>query len=759
MKHDRSIELCTVNNAKGPTLCYAAASGVKIIKQDGLAFKDLAKDGILHPYEDWRLKPEQRAADLAKRLSVAEIAGLMLYSKHQFVPGNSNPYFGTVTYGGQPFNEAGVPPHTPSDQQIDYLTNDYLRHLLVAAVDSTQTAAEWSNRLQALAEAQPWGIPINMCSDPRHGTDASTEFNVGAGSGTSQWPENIGLAATFDPDLVEQFGRIASREYRALGLATSLSPQCDLTTDPRWFRYAGSFGEGADLAAAMTGAYCDGFQTSAGGQEIAAGWGYESVNTMVKHWPGGACGEGGRDAHFGCGKYSVYPGDNFAYHLKPFTDGAFTLKGQTRQAAAVMPYYTVPFGQDRINGENVGCGYNAYLIKDLLRGTYGYDGVVCTDWAIVFDQNGMDSIFSGKCWGVEHLTVAERCLKVLMAGTDQFGGLSEAAPVLAAYQLGADRYGEAAMRERFCQSARRILTNIFQVGLFENPYLDPAVSAQTVGQAAYMSAGYAALVKSLVMLKNVDRALPLKAGCRIYVPRQYTAPSVDWTGNPVAEKWEAPAGYEVIKQYFEVTDDPTAADAAVCVIRMPGYTVMAKGYSTADRDGGGTGYVPVSLQYRPYTADDARPVSLAGGDPTEAFTDRSYRGKTVTTDNEKDLEMVLATRAAMPDKPVIVVANLSGPMVMNEFEGAADSIIVNFNKTLRPVMEILSGRCEPSGLLPLQIPADMKTVEMQAEDVPFDMECHVDAQGHVYDYTFGMNWQGVIDDERVRRYARPGNNG
>ena len=79
-----------------------------------------------------------------------------------------------------------------------------------------------------------------------------------------------------------------------------------------------------------------------------------SVNAMVKHWPGGGSGEGGRDAHYGYGKYAVYPGKNFQTHFLPFLNGAFKLKGKTGMASAVMPYYTISFDQDKKYGENVG---------------------------------------------------------------------------------------------------------------------------------------------------------------------------------------------------------------------------------------------------------------------------------------------------------------------------------------------------------------------------------------------------------------------
>jgi beta-glucosidase len=201
----------------------------------------------------------------------------------------------------------------PTDRK-NTLEEDNLRHVLITRVESPAVAAQWNNNAQAFVEGLGLGIPVNSSSDPRHRTVADAEYNAGAGGDISMWPGSIGLAASFDPELVLQFGQIASREYRALGIATALSPQVDLATDPRWYRFSGTFGPDPQLSADLGRAYVDGFQTSSKSMEISGGWGYESVNAMAKHWPGGGTGEGGRDAHYGFGKYAVYPGNNLETH-------------------------------------------------------------------------------------------------------------------------------------------------------------------------------------------------------------------------------------------------------------------------------------------------------------------------------------------------------------------------------------------------------------------------------------------------------------
>ncbi|KPK04387.1 MAG: beta-glucosidase, partial [Gemmatimonas sp. SG8_28] len=325
----------------------------------------------------------------------------------------------------------------------------------------------------------------------------------------------------------------------------------------------------------------------------------------------------------------------------------------------------------------------------------------------------------------------------LMAGVDQFGGNNDAGPVIEAYAMGVREHGEEFMRARFEASAVRLLRNMFRTGLFENPYLDADETAQTVGNPAFMRAGYEAQLKSLVLVKNRNDVLPLARGTAVYVPQRQVPARTDFFGNLTPARTEDPIDVAIAGRYVTVTDDPDAADAALVVITEPG----------------GSGGFRMQ-QYGPYTATHARATSVAGGDPLETFTNRSYRGKTVTTANASDLQVVLDTRAAMPGKPVIVVLHTSRPTVVAEFEPSVDAFLVSFGVQDQALMDILTGAAEPSGLLPLQMPAHMRTVEEQAEDIPLDMEPHVDAAGNAYDFAFGMNWSGVIDDARTARYGR-----
>lgn len=727
-----------ISNTDGSTLGYTPESGVRILTVDRYAFKDLNKNEALDAYEDWRLPVNVRATDLAKQMSLEDIAGLMLYSSHQSLPGASRGW-GASSYGGKPFAESNAKASDLSDEQKKFLNDDHLRHVLITTVESPAVAAQWNNNAQAFAEGLYLGIPVNTSSDPRHGSDSHAEFNAGAGGDISMWPGTLGIAASFDPALMKQFGEIASKEYRALGISTALSPQIDLATEPRWSRFDGTMGEDPDLAADLAKAYVDGFQSTDGGD-----WGMQSVNAMVKHWPGGGPEEGGRDGHFGYGAYAVYPGKNIKDHLKPFTEGAFKLDGPTKMASAVMPYYTISTGE----GENVANGYNKYLISEVLRGEYSYQGVLCTDWGITRDITSV-SKFEGKPFGVEGLSVAERHYKAIDAGMDQFGGNNDMGPVLEAYEIGVAELGEEAMRARFEESAVRLLTNIFRVGLFENPYLDVAESKAIVGNSEFMKTGFEAQLRSVIMLKNSNNSLPVKTKQKVYVPQRYIAPTTNWWGITTEPKTIDPFNMEVVAKYFDLVDIPEEADFALVGIVSPNGGV---GYDDADLEKGGNGYVPINLQYSPYTADTAREVSLAGGSPLEDFTNRSYKGKSVTTINTSDMQLVNETKATMGDKPVFVSIKVAKPMVFSEIEESAAAILVHMGVQDQALMEIITGAAEPSALLPFQMPSDMLTVEAQFEDVPRDMKPYTDLDGNVYDFAFGLNWNGKIEDERVKSY-------
>ena len=227
-------------------------------------------------------------------------------------------------------------------------------------------------------------------------------------------------------------------------------------------------------------------------------------------------------------------------------------------------------------------------------------------------------------------------------------------------------------------------------------------------------------------------------------------PALTHWRKPIAPYDEYPFSQELLETYFEVTDSPEKADFALVSIKTP---FGNWGYRVAE-DGSEGEYLPISLQYGSYTAEHARKKSIAGGDPTESSDNRSYHGRSEVTSNESDMLLVQRTKEVMGDKPVILVVAVDRPFVPSEIEPYADAILLSFGVCNNALLDVISGKYEPSGLLPCQLPADMKTVEEQCEDLPFDMNCYVATDGNTYDFAYGLNWKGVINDARVRKYRR-----
>jgi len=310
----------------------------------------------------------------------------------------------------------------------------------------------------------------------------------------------------------------------------ALHPQADLATEPRWARIAGTFGEDAELASRLVAAYIEGLR---GGKRL----GPNSVAAMVKHFPGGGPQLDGEDPHFAYGREQVYPGGRFDYHLRPF-EAAFAA-GVTQ----VMPYYGMPVGTEH---EEVGFGFNRGIITGLLREKYGFDGIVCTDWALVTDHHLYGAFAPARAWGLEHLSREERVLRILDAGCDQLGG--EACPDIVVDLVRSSALSE----ERLDVSVRRILREKFVLGLFDDPFVDPDEAERVVGTHDLRSDGQRAQRSSLTLLTNRSGsggpALPLARGTRIFCR------GID---------------PDEAARYGTVVEEPNHADVALVRIRAP----------------------------------------------------------------------------------------------------------------------------------------------------------------------------------------------
>lgn len=421
----------------------------------------------------------ERLEILLEQMTVAEKAGLLFHTMITIGPNgelaDADPAFGL-----------------PSTEE--FVLGKKMSHFnLLGTAPPVGVLARWHNHIQQLAASTRLGIPVTISTDPRHSFSENIGVTFMAGP-FSQWPEPLGLAATRDADLVREYADIVRQEYAAVGIRVALHPQVDLATEPRWSRQLQTFGEDPDLAGELGAAYIRGLQ----GEPFGPG----SVSAMVKHFPGGGPQKDGEDPHFAYGREQVYPGDAFQTHLRPFERA---LEVGVRQ---VMPYYGMPVGTTL---EEVGFGFNKQVLTGLLRERYGFDGIVCTDWGLITDSEIMGSAFPARAWGVEHLTPAQRIVKVLDAGADQFGG--EKCVELLIELVGSGDVPEG----RLDVSARRILREKFLLGLFDNPYVDVDQAESVVGSEPFRAAGERAQRKSVTVLTNVDAALPIRAGLKWYV--------------------------------------------------------------------------------------------------------------------------------------------------------------------------------------------------------------------------------------------------
>ena len=500
----------------------------------GFTFRDLNKNGRLDIYEDPRQPIAARVENLLSQMTLAEKAGQL------FING------ATVNTDGSIEEQPGAP-GIAGRSAMAQMIDQQMTHFNLWEIPGAQAVATWNNNLQWFAEGARLGIPVTIASDPRNHFTHSI-FAMAA-TGFSQWCETLGFGAIADVELVRQFADSARREYLAVGIRVALHPQVDLATEPRWARISGTFGEDAQLTAALAVAYIEGFQ----GPRL----GSNSVACMTKHFPGGGPQNEGLDPHFEFHRGQVYPGSNFDYHLIPFE--AAIAAG----TASIMPYYGVPVDQ---TDENVAMSFNKAIVTGLLREKYGYDGVICTDWGLITGAHFPEAYWPPRAWGVEHLSEAGRVRKALDAGVDQFGG--ESRPELVVGLVESGQVAEA----RIDRSVRRLLSQKFQLGLFEKPFVDPHAVPEVFGRDASHTAGAASQRRAMTLLKNAGPTLPLSGRPKLFVKNLDAS---------------------VAAGYGEVVATPGEADFAILRLQTPWYPVetnnpFARGFHHGDLDFKGT---------------------------------------------------------------------------------------------------------------------------------------------------------------------------
>ena len=639
---------------KQPILGHRSAP---LLTVDGLTFKDLDRNGKLDPYEDWRLPADVRVADLVQRMNLEELAGLMVH--------------GTLPSSG-PLAPLGVGKEYDLVKVRQFIEENHINAFITRLNGSAEFFAKQNNEVQAIAESSRWGIPVTISSDPRH----HFEQVLGAtmqDRAFSMWPEPLGFAALNDAELTRRFGDVVRQEYEAMGIRESLAPQADLATEPRWARANGTFGEDADIAKRMVESYVAGIQNGTDGLNTG------SVVAVVKHWAGYGAAKGGWDGHNYYGRYADFSGHNFPQHLIPFT-GAFAA-----HAGSVMPTYSVLQGVV-IDGkplEQVGAGFNHQLLSELLRAQYGFRGVIVSDWAITNDcseacRNGTAAGVKptpqdiGMPWGVEELTKAQRFAKAINAGVDQIGGTEQSNVIVEEVHNGS--ISEARVRE----AAGRILLQKFELGLFEQPYVNETKAAEVAGNKDFVGEGQAAQARAVVLLENNRLAatgqplLPVAAkNKKIYL-------------YGVSAKAAEAAGFIVVA-------DPTQADLAI--IRAPA----------------------------PYESEHSNFF----------FGSRQHEGRLTFT--EKDAAYAELLRVS-PMVPTVFLTTLERPLILTNVRPHVTALLGDFGISDEPLLALITGKVSPSGRLPFELPSSVEAVKQQKSDLPHD------SQSPLFPFGFGLHY-------------------
>jgi len=616
----------------------------EILKIDGLEFKDLNKNHKLDKYEDWRLPVEERIKNLISQMTLEEKIGFMVISTTRMSGDFSfqpNGQKSVITSG---FNEEDLvqtmnmfthkplpnPTLTAAGTTKAVLTY-HLRHFILRANTDAKTMAEWSNNLQALSESSRLGIPSIVASNPRNHVTMDNSIGLSVGATVfSKWPGELGMAAMHDLKLTREFAEIAAKEWSAVGLRRGYMYMADLATEPRWMRIEGTFGENADLVSEMIREIVLGFQ----GTKL----GIHSVALTTKHFPGGGPQVEGQDPHFEWGQDQHYPGGMFDYHLKPFKAAI------DAGTSAIMPYYAKPI---KTKYEEVGFSYNEGIIKDLLRKKMGFKGIINSDTGPIDMMP----------WGVQNLSILQRYQKAILSGVDIFSGSANPELLLETVRKG------LVTEKRIDESIERLLKEKFELGLFENPYVDPEAAAKLVGNAEFQKKGNLALRKSIVLLRNENRVLPLSKKVKVYFETYYDNGK---TKNPAAVVKPEPN-----KWNLDFVSTPEEADVVLLWLIPNAGSLF-----------GSTG-APIVLNLSKNKVDTEHVNLLTGS------------------------------------KPTIVAINFSSPWVIDEIDkGNLKTVLATFGTTTDALLDVVSGLFNPTGKMPFTTPVSNQAVLDNQSDVP-----------------------------------------
>ncbi len=710
-----------------------------IITADGYQFKDLNANGKLDVYEDWRKTVDERINDLVSQMSDTEKVGMLMIND------NNAGCAGAIT-----------------PTAVDYINNQkmtrfILRSTAAATADpcdgsvtpgrggykvTPQQLASYTNALQGMAENTRLGIPLVFKDNARNHVETDPRQGIGAGAGAfTQFPKEAGLAAaalgeqflkegkatTGDMSVIKTFTEVMGPEYNAVGLRAAYTYMADLLTEPRWYRAHEVFSEDADLTSNIMKALVEGLQgtTIKDGTSVNA---KTRVALTMKHFPGGGPQELGMDPHYSFGKYQRYSSEaGFAYNMKPFE--AAIAAG----VSSIMPYYGVPTaGRDTTTKQPIpmtfkgvtypltGFAFSKSIVTDLLRGQLGFKGYVNSDTGIIKTM----------AWGMEDKAINERIAAAINGGTDTLSGFAENAPIKALVDQG------LITKERVNQAVKSLLKEQFQLGLFENPYVDASKATAAIGIEANRAKGVELQKKSVVLLQNqtktgsTEKVLPLKAGAKVY--------TIGF-GKADVEKY----GYTVTDGNYTTGARPAVpAGTDVAIIRVL-VKDIAQNYNSRDQlTGDNPLYInpltgntwgaedPCRMFPAPAYPDNAKCSdgdtyggTVFGGALPWEIGDISFTGMAAAKSRSMyptlaDIKAIM-TEIGDPKKVVLSVY-FRAPYVMDDASGLknAGAILATFGVTDTAMMEVLSGKFKPQGKMPFALPKTQKAVEEQKSDLP-----------------------------------------
>ncbi|MFY8013611.1 MAG: glycoside hydrolase family 3 N-terminal domain-containing protein [Saprospiraceae bacterium] len=645
---------------------------VNILHDKQFHFKDLNKNNSLDVYEDWRKPLDLRVANLVSLMTLEEKVGMLLIN--------------TLNAG-----EKGK----MTDAAVDLIEKQKMTRFIfrntiksnpvstgagngfAGAQISPFEAAQFMNAVQELSERTRLGIPALFKSNSRNHIefDARAGINVESGS-FSSWPKESGLAATRDMALIADFAKIMAEEWRAIGLRGMYGYMADLSTEPRWYRVHETFTEDSDLAAEIIKVLIKNLQ----GERLNS----KSIALTIKHFPGGGPQEGGGDPHYTFGKNQVYPAGKFDYHLEPFKAAI------DAGASSIMAYYGIPVGQPYLPN-NVGMAFSKGILTDLLRTLLKFRGYVNSDTGIIGER----------AWGLEDKTLDEQILIAIDAGTDILSGFSNNKQILDLVTSG--KLSES----RVNLSVTRLLKEQFELGLFENPYVDPNRAAYLVGNSSFQQKADLAQRKSIVLLQN-KMTLPLaqpkgKDTLKIFTIGMNTAlfKEREWANYKVTSGDYNKAKKETLPAIPKETD--------IAIIRIQ-----------VSNDGG----------------SDRR---FGGADSTELdFLSFSDMAKSKSWKISPSLEDIQAVMQSVGTEKTILSIDFRQPYVLDEASGLlhAAGILATFGVSDAAVMDIIMGKFNPTGKMPYALAKTNAAVIKQDPDAPGYPE-----KDTLFPFGFGLNYK------------------